>query len=148
MHSDDEIVGIIVELHVGEELSLFILLGKDGTINRMGNGSVDDIERQLFIGKISPDLFLRVRARVTAGVIHFLGQQLAAPRPKGKLCELAVVFTYADGRDATTAWRYGSESQGPHPEVREFVMAAMEATEPWFEQQKEMVRRKRGESLQ
>jgi hypothetical protein len=141
MRNDDEIVGLTVVLLIGGEQSLFILLGSDGSINRMGNGSVDHLERQMFIGKVDPDLFLQLRSRVTPGVLYFLGQRLEAPQPKGKLCELTVGFKYADGREATTAWRYGSESQGPHPEVGAFVVAAAQATDPWFEQQKEMARR-------
>jgi hypothetical protein len=85
MNSGDEIVGVLVVLLVGGERSLFVLLGKDGTINRMGSGSVDQIERQMFIGSVHPDLFTQLRSQVTPGVIHFLGQRLAAPQAKGKL---------------------------------------------------------------
>jgi hypothetical protein len=141
MHSGDEIVGVLVVLLVGGERSLFVLLGKDGTINRMGSGSLDQIERQMFIGSAHPDLFTQLRSQVTPGVIHFLGQRLAAPQPKGKLCELTVMFKYADGHEAKSAWRYGSESQGPHPEVRAFVAAAVQATEPWFQRQKDVTQR-------
>lgn len=137
----DEITRIIVVLLVDGEQSLFVLLGADGTINRMGNGSVEDIERQLFIGVVDPRLFLGLRSRLGPGVVYWLGQRLAAPQPKGKLCELTVSFGYADGREASMGWRYGSDSQGPHPDVCEFVSAAVEATEPWFESQKAMVRR-------
>jgi len=138
LNDSSEIVGILVVLRVDGEPSLFVLLAEDGAINRMGNGSVDDIERKMFIGQVTPDLFMQLRSRVTPGVVHFLGQRLAASQPKGQLCELTVMFTYADGREATSAWRYGSESQGPHPEVRDFVTAAVEVTEPWFQQQKQL----------
>jgi hypothetical protein len=54
---------------------------------------------------------------------------------------LTVGFQKSGGQELITEWRYGSESQGPPPEVCEFVVAAVEATDPWFEQQKAMVRR-------
>jgi len=57
------------------------------------------------------------------------------------VCELTVGFQQADGRALVTAFRYGSASQGPPPELCTFVVAAVEATNPWFEQQKAMVRR-------
>ena len=141
MEKSNEIVGIGVELLVGDQQSLFIMLGSDGTVNRMGNGSVDQIERELFIGSAPQDLFEQLRLRITPGVVHFLGQRLAAPQPKGKLCELTVMVKYADGREAASGWRYGSESQGPHPEVCDFVAAAVELTDPWFQRQKAVVRR-------
>lgn len=140
MANTSQVVAILVRLAVAGEQSLFVVLGSDGSINRMGNGSADDIERQLFIGKVAPDLFMQLLARVTPGVVHFLGQGLAVPHPKGKPCELIVLFKYADGREAVSGWRYGSESQGPHPEVCDFVAAAVELTEPWFQAQKRMVR--------
>jgi hypothetical protein len=52
-----------------------------------------------------------------------------------------VGFQRADGQELMTKWRYGSESQGPPPEVCQFVVDAVEATDPWFEQQKAMARR-------
>ena len=141
MGGENEIAAFIIVLLVDGEHSLFILLAEDGSINRIGNGSIDQIERDMFIGKVGSGLFKQLRSQVTAGVVYFLGQRLAAPEPKGKLCELSVLFKYADGRTAESVWRYGSESQGPHPEVCAFVAAAARVTEPWFQQQKEMVRR-------
>jgi hypothetical protein len=141
LDSSSEIVGILVELRVDGVESLFLLLDNVGGINRMGNGSVDDVAHKMFSGRVAPELFMQLRSQITPGVVHFLGQRLQAPQPKGKLCELTVMLRYADGREATSAWRYGSESQGPHPEVRDFVVAAVQVTEPWFEQQQQMVAR-------
>lgn len=134
VRSGDEIVVIVVVLVIGGEPSLFILVGADGLINRMGSGLVDNFDRQLFIDIGSPDLFVRLRSQITPGVTHWLGQALEAPHSKGKLCELVVRFGYADGRETATVWRYGSESAGPHQEVRDFVIATLEVTEPWFQQ--------------
>ena len=138
MGEGNEIAAILVILLVDGEHSLFIFLSEDGCINRIGNGSIDRIEREMFIGKDGSDLFKQLRAQVTAGVIHFLGQRLAAPEPKGKLCELSVIFEYADGREAESAWRYGSESQGPPRDIRQFVTEAVRLTDPWYEKQKHM----------
>jgi hypothetical protein len=146
MDEGNDIAVIMVVLLVDGEQSLFIMLSEDGTINRMGNGSIDQIERQMFIGRLDSGVFRQLRSQVTDGVVYFLGQRLAAPEPKGKLCELSVLFKYADGREAKSVWRYGSESQGPHPEVCTFVVAAAQVTEPWFQQQKEMVRRNAGKA--
>ena len=44
-------------------------------------------------------------------------------------------------------WQYGSESRWPPREVCDFVAAAIEATAPWYEEQKSavQVRAKRAE---
>jgi hypothetical protein len=143
MQAADEMVGIMVVLHVGGQQALFAVLGSDGSINRMGSGLVDASDRKMFIGKVSPELFQQLRSKITPGVIHFLGQHLAAPNPIGKPCELTVGIKYASGREAASAWRYGSESQGPHPEVVAFVKETLRITEPWFQQQKATVARQR-----
>ena len=48
---------VMVTLAVADDQSLFILLGSDGSINRMGTGSATQIERDMFIGKTSLDAF-------------------------------------------------------------------------------------------
>jgi hypothetical protein len=141
VNEQNDIHGILVTLFIAGEQSLFIMLGSDGAINRMGNGSVDNIERDMFIGKIGPELFQQLRDIVSAELLAWCGRQLADPSPQGKTCELTVGFRRANGEELMTKWRYGSESQGPPPEVCQFVVAAVEATSSWFEHQKAMARR-------
>lgn len=107
----------------------------------MGSGRLDDPDRDLFIGKAGPELFQSLCARITPGVTEFLGHRLADARPVGKRCELTVSVKYADGHDASSGWRYGSKSQGPHPAIVEFVKETIRITEPWFQAQKSMVAR-------
>jgi hypothetical protein len=140
MGERDDIHGILVTLFIGGEQSLFIMLGSDGNINRMGTGS-DTAERHMFIGKTGPQLFEHLRSKVSPELLGWCGRNLADPHPQGEACELTVGFQNADGRERVTKWGYGSESQGPPPEVFEFVVAAVEATNPWFEQQKSRGRR-------
>lgn len=142
MEATGEVIAIVVVLEVAGRQALLALLASDGTVNRMGSGRVDESDRDMFIGKTAPALFENLRSKITPGVIHFLGQRLAAPNPVGQPCELTVGLRYADGRDVASAWRYGSESHGPHPEIVEFVKQAVQITEPWFQKQKDMVARR------
>ncbi len=141
MDAGDEIRGVMVKLLVGDEQSLFVMLGSDGSISRVGTGSVENVERDMFIGKASPEVFQGLRAKVTPELLGWCGRQLSDPHPQGKLCELTVGFQQAGGQELLTGWRYGSQSQGPPSEVCQFVTAAVEATNPWYEQQKAMARR-------
>ena len=56
-----------VKLLVGDEQSLFVMLGSDGSISRVGTGSVENVERDMFIGKASPEVFQGLRAKVAPG---------------------------------------------------------------------------------
>ena len=139
-----EVIGIWIELLVGEQQSLFAMLAADGTINRMGSGLVDASDTVMYIGRTDPKLFEELRSTIDPSLTQFLGRSLSDPRPQGTPCSLRIGLAHADGREAVTAWRYGTDSQGPHPAVAEFVREALRITEPWLQGQK--ARRRLGES--
>ena len=140
MANEKDITAIMVRLLVDGEQSLFIMLGDEGSITRAGTGTVDNRDRELFIGKTDPAIFQQLRQQIGPKLLGWFGQQLADPQPRGKICELTVMLKYANGEESATAWRYGAESQGPPPEVVQFVIAAVNATNPWFEQSNAMSR--------
>jgi hypothetical protein len=137
----DEFHGVMVTLKVGGDQSLFSMLGADGSINRVGTGPVNNTERDMFIGRTDPALFLALHEQITPELLAWCGQSRGDPNPKGKVCELTVGFKRTNGEELLTVWQYGSESMGPPPEVGQFVVAAVRATDPWFAQQQAMVRR-------
>jgi hypothetical protein len=134
------ISGILVTLHIGQQQALFVMLGADGSINHMGTGSLNNTDQDLFIGKVGPELFEGLRSKVTDELLQWLGKY-ADPSPQGEVCNLTIGFKQGDDQELMSHWQYGSESQGPPPEICNFVVAAVEATDPWFEQQKAMARR-------
>jgi hypothetical protein len=143
MVNPNNLAGIMITLLAGGDHSLFIMLGSDGSINRMGTGAVDNRERDMFIGKTDPALFDKLRQQIGPELLAWFGQQLADPEPRGTICELTVGLKEVDGEESATVWRYGAESTGPPPEVGEFVISAVRATETWFDQQKAMAARRR-----
>jgi len=138
MTNQDDIVAIMVRLLVAGEESLFITLGDDGSITRMGTGKVGNRDRELFVGRTGEAMFQRLRQQIGPELLSWLGQQLEDPQPRGQICELTVALKYADGRESATAWRYGTESQGPPPEVVQFVIESINTTNPWYEEFRSM----------
>ena len=134
----ENITGMLVALHVANRQTLFVMLGVDGLVNRLGTGAEDNVENDMFIGKASLDTFNTLRSRINPDIFQWIGEH-ADPAPVGKICRLAVGFQLKDGRELMSEWQYGSQSLGPPPEVRDFVIAAVEITDPWYEQQKLMV---------
>jgi hypothetical protein len=126
---------ILVTLHISKQPALFVLLGADGSINRMGDGSVDNSDRDLYIGITSTHLFEAVRQQVGPELLKWIGGY-GDPSPRGETCDLSVHLAYADGSEEASEWHYGSESIGPPQVIRDFVIAAVEATEPWFQEQR------------
>lgn len=119
---------------VEDVLSLFALLSADGSINRLGTGAVDNTEREMCIGVISnPQPFQTLRAQISPETFKWLGGR-ADQSPKGKICELTIWLFLPNKEERTIYFKYGSESMGPPPEVCRLVMAAIDATDPWYEQ--------------
>jgi len=125
-----EICGVLVRLDVEGSKHLFIRLGADGHIQRLGS-----TDRDILGGIASPDLFQRLVQKVTPSLLRWMGQSWSDPASKGKVCLLVVGFQKTDGRETMVRWEYGSESHEPPPEVLEFVIAAVEATNPWISEQ-------------
>ena len=127
-----DVTGIYVTLNIEGVPSLLVMLGADGSINRFGTGAVDNSEKQMCIGIIPSTLFEKLRSQITDELLGWIGGR-ADSNPKGKVCELTIGFMLANKEERTIVFRYGSESMGPPPEVRKFAIAAVEATNPWYE---------------
>ncbi len=136
-HENTRIAGISLTLKIADEMALFILLGNDGLINRMGTGSDSDFEMEMFIGMTSASAFLQT-AKLAPAVIENWTGGFAGSVIVGKLCALTVVFMTLKGEEIISQWKYGSESQGPPPEVSQLVDAAVEATDDWYKEQKRL----------
>ena len=68
-----DIAGVSITLEVGSETALFILVHQDGTVNRLGTGSVDNSEKALHIGRTSPSLLPAVASPLTDDMLRFMG---------------------------------------------------------------------------
>jgi hypothetical protein len=132
----EDITGTYVVLKIGGTQALFAMLAADGSINRLGNGSLKNPENDMFIGMTDPSLFSNLRPEISKELLDWCGSQRTAPHIEGDVCDLTVGFMRTDGSELTSVWRYGSRSQGPPPVVASFVVALANATDPWFEDQK------------
>ena len=140
-----KIEAFTISLEIDKQPSLFLLLSEDGSINRMGSGTADNAERDLFIGKTDPAIFKTARSHLTKEMLRTLGQGYKAPEPRGASCELAITFKFEDGSSNGIAFHYGSESEGPPKDVADFVIAAVRQTDPWYEEfRRNALRRKEG----
>jgi hypothetical protein len=135
----ESITATLIKLDIDGRQSLFVVLAADGLVNRLGTGSVDNSENDLFIGRTSEPLFSQLRARVQPQWMAQLGGY-DVPDKVGSACTLSVLFQGSNGEEGGLEFSYGSESQGPPAEICAFVTEAVRLTDPWYEQQKRMVR--------
>jgi hypothetical protein len=65
------------------------------------------------------------------------------PDQQGDPCVLDVLLRFTDGSEDGFGFAYGSESMGPPGEIVDVVVRAVEATEPWYQQQKAIAKARR-----
>lgn len=129
----------IVSLEVADKQVLFILLSKDGAINRQGDGSAGCKDHDLYIGITNEGLFDQLMEVASPKLVDVLGGHLEAHDKKGRTCKLKILFK-GENIDTGVEFIYGELSQGPPPFVADYVIEAVELTEPWFQKQKKMTK--------
>ena len=136
-----DIIAVNISLEINSEMALFILLAADGSINRMGTGTVSNKERDLFIGVASEPLFARLMAHLNDEMLKFMGGY-DVPDKRGAFCKLSIGLQFADGSTNGFGVIYGAESKGPPREIGVFVKEAVSITQPWYAAQKKMTGQK------
>ncbi|BBM83254.1 hypothetical protein [Candidatus Uabimicrobium amorphum] len=130
----EKIDTIIISLAVDENQSLFILLGLDGVIQCMGDGSVHNSDKTIYIGKTSPDLFANLKQHINPQWLQRCGRY-TVPQRCGQTCELSIVFK-AKENEKGIQFVYGATSQGPPTDITNFVYFAVDLITPWHARQK------------
>ncbi len=133
-HSLADLQSVVITMKVAEHRVLFILLSKDGSVNRMGGGAVETADGALFIG-IDPSLFSAALEHLSQEVIDLAGLY-DVPEKVGMHCVLTIDYLFNDSSGRELEIRYGSESMGPPQEVARFVHGAVWATQRWYQEQR------------
>ena len=87
MINQGDVTGLAITLKVEDDLSLLVLVAADGSINRLGTGTVNNTEKEMLIGVTDPKLFENIRPHLNSDVVRWIGAR-ADQAPKGKICEL------------------------------------------------------------
>ena len=133
-----DIVGVAITLDVHSNSVLFVLLGSDGSINRKGDGSPKNSDRNLFIGRTLVPLLRNLLTHLTDDMLrHMVGYDI--PDKVGDPCKLSIALHFSDGSNNGFSFTYGSQSQGPPTDIVNFVRAAVTLTDAWWQSQKALV---------
>lgn len=134
MSYKDKLDNCLLSLDVGEKNTLFIVLAKDGTICRRGNGN-PDADLPLLKGHSDLQHYQAFMMTVQEEHFQFSGVFEQAPFV-GRPCKLMVVFSGPDGEEAGFKVNYGEDSLGPPREIVEMLINAVKITDPWYEQER------------
>ena len=131
--NSSDIGALAITLDVNRKPSLFLMLAADGTINRMGSGTLEDSGGQLFVGQTDPAIFETVRSHLTEAMLELLGKTFQDQNRRGVPCKLTLTFQFKDGTWNGFGFLYRSESEGMRKDVADYVTAAVRGTDPWYE---------------
>ena len=126
-----------IEIKVEEQTSLLILLYKDGTINRKGDGTLA-IDSNFYMGIQNDSILQKLTKTVSSDFLELFNKIYDISDKKGKTCTLEITLTNEQERKGLI-YTYGSESGGLPVSISNYVKKAIELTDPWYKNQAKMV---------
>ncbi len=134
MSYKDKLDKCLISLDIADRNALFIVMAKDGTICRGGNGN-PDAHLELLKGNSDLEHFQAFMMTVDENWFMFSGAFEQAPY-EGRLCKLLVVFSGEGGEEAGFKVTYGEDSVGPPKEIAEMLINAVKLTEGWYDEER------------
>ena len=129
-----------IKIENGGDPVLWILLARDGSINRQGDGTPTPADRHMFIGVVKEPLFDQLMEVVPDELFRH-GGWLELENREGIDTTLGVMFQHDDGREIPFEVLFGSESGGVPPEIQAILGRALELTDPWWNEQRKVIER-------
>ena len=133
MHEKLLIDKVLITLEIGDKTSLFILLAKDGTIHRKGDGNLQT-DLPLQRGVSDQGHFDALMMTINEEIFAFAGV-MRKPNRIGKDCTLTIIFQGPREIDFSFRVIYGADSEGPPRELVEILINAVKITQGWYQEQ-------------
>ncbi|MCW5906904.1 MAG: hypothetical protein KIS94_03525 [Chitinophagales bacterium] len=124
---------VLITLEADDKTTLFILLAKDGSIHRKGNGSAE-AGLPLATGFSADGHFDALMLTVNENIFEYSGV-MKMPERKGRECRLTLIFQGADEVDFSYRVVYGDQSEGPPAELVQILINAVKITDGWYFEQ-------------
>jgi hypothetical protein len=126
----EEVLEVRIEMTIHSQTTLFIVLGKDGSIARQGSGT-REISKERYVGQSNGILFKELMSNVNEEIFNHFGIY-DMPDKDGDPCRLSVVFKNKDDVKGFEFY-YGYKSKnGPHVDILSLVEKALNITEVWY----------------
>ena len=130
---------VIVCREIDDATSIFVMLARDGSINRIGSDSPECDEKDMFIGMTKDKLFEEFIDKCPAAFIAAPGEAYAPTGElKGKEVKFSLMFQSGDSKSGLM-FLYGTESGGIPDDLDQVVALAKDVTESWYQNQRKMI---------
>lgn len=127
---------ILITLDSGDKNALFILLDKNGTVHRKGNGNAE-ADLPLIQGRSTLGHFDAMLMTVNEYIFSHTGV-IKMPDRVGIDNTLTIIFQAGHDIDYSFRVIYGQQSEGPPQELAEILINAVKLTEGWYHEQQSL----------
>jgi hypothetical protein len=123
------------------ERALVIVLARDGSINRMGDGRplTPQTDSTLYIGVVEEPLLDRLMEVIPDAFVGLSGRYDEPSKRRGIVGECHIVYGFADGRVSALEVVWGADKQSLPAELYAYLSVligkAIEVTDPWWKAQ-------------
>jgi hypothetical protein len=124
---------VLITLEVGDRTALLILLAKDGSVHRKGNGNAD-ADLPLAQAISHEGHFEALMMTIDVSIFNFTGV-IRQPNPQGRECRLSLIFQGRNDVDYSFRVIYGEQSEGPPQELVQILINAVKITDKWYTEQ-------------
>lgn len=124
----------LITLEVGDRTALLILVARDGSVHRKGNGNPDDTHLELAQAISHDGHFEALMMTIDESIFQYAGV-IKMPNPQGRECRLSIIFQGKNDIDYSFRVVYGDKSEGPPQELAQILINAVKITEPWYYKQ-------------
>ncbi len=125
---------ILITLEVGDQTALLILVAKDGSVHRKGNGNPANTDLVLAQGISHDGHFEALMMTIDESIFNHTGV-IRLPNPAGRECRLSLIFQGRNEADFSFRVIYSEESEGPPQELAQILINAVKITEGWYQEQ-------------
>ena len=132
-----QLYAFLIELHVNQMPALVLGLSSDGAINRLGNGTWSSIGNTIqhgIIDQTNEPFFHRATELLDPSCLNWGGVHTRFHQ-SGPACVLRLSFFCRGLAPVVLEFRYGGLSSGPPPEIRRFLIGAVEITQSWYDEE-------------
>ncbi len=123
---------VLITLEIEDKTSIFILLTKEGSLSRKGDGSTAGTDLPLVQGISHDGHFEALMMTVSDDIFNYAGV-INQSAKAGRDCSLSIIF---QGKKAQVDYSfrvlYGEDSQGPPIELAQILINAVKITDPWY----------------
>lgn len=138
LHVRSDIHAVSVNIEISDKKILYILLAADGTINRTGDGTLENKDPEIYIGKTDEELFKKLLDCISDDVLINANREFNLYN-EGTRVKLELRF-YGNNMSAGYRFHYTLEEKDVIPtEIFYILIKATELTENWYQSQKHTV---------